>query len=886
MALFLLFAACDGAGSLAGDRDKLWQEVKESQTYKVSFVTNGGTPSPKEQNIAKGGKVTQPTVTRTSYTLEGWYKESTFAVKWNFETDVVNGNITLYARWNSVSVGQCTVKFVTNSGAPIPDLSVPAGGKVTAQTTTREGYTFAGWYLDSDCTDSYNMDSAVTKDFTLYAKWTINKYTITFNINGGTGSVSPDTQDYNTDITLPVGSGLSRTGYTFLCWNTSSEGTGDDKNAGASYTIIGSETLFAKWKAITYKVVYHKNDDNAEGEMADTVHTYDVPQNLTLNGYELSGFSFVEWTKNSNGTGDTFTNGKEVENLAAVQDAVVDLYAKWSNITYKVAFDTNGGGSVPEQTVAQGGTAIRPASNPTKSGYTFDDWYNADLTTKYDFSAPVMSGITIYAKWGYTVTFNSNGGSYVAPQLVYEGEQAIRPSPDPNWEGYTFVNWYTDTTFAATYQFSNPVYSHTSIVARWIPAYTVNYDANGAEGDMEPTIHTVGIAKELSANTFTRTGCTFAGWAESAAGSVVYADEENVTNLRTSAGASITLYAKWVCTVTFDADGGSLAPVSPITKDYGSTVAQPSAMTKTGYTFDKWYTDALRSVPAVFPITVRANIDLYAKWMPDIAGMVWIPAGTFTMGQTGVWGSEPEHTVTLTQGFYMGIYQVTQEQWTVVMGTNPSFHKSVADPGEIQEKRPVDSVTWYDVIVFCNKLSMAEGLRPAYSISGSTNPAEWGTMPTTWDDPLAETWDTVQMVEGTNGYRLPTEAQWEYACRAGTTTLWYTGDTEDAALQEAAWYNANANNKTHEVGKKTPNAWGLYDMHVNVYEWCWDCEEEYSSATQIDPVGAFSGFDYFRVLRGGYWWYTANFMRSASRRSDIPSYRHSGNGVRIARPGE
>jgi formylglycine-generating enzyme required for sulfatase activity len=122
-----------------------------------------------------------------------------------------------------------------------------------------------------------------------------------------------------------------------------------------------------------------------------------------------------------------------------------------------------------------------------------------------------------------------------------------------------------------------------------------------------------------------------------------------------------------------------------------------------------------------------------------------------------------------------------------------------------------------------------------------------------------------------NGYRLPTEAEWEYACRAGTTTAYYTGDAEDTALEAAAWYDANSGGTTHPVGKKTPNAWGLYDMHGNVYEWCWDWYGSYSSGAQTDPVGASSGSN--RVMRGGSWFYYAQDLRSACRDSDNPSER-------------
>jgi len=259
--------------------------------------------------------------------------------------------------------------------------------------------------------------------------------------------------------------------------------------------------------------------------------------------------------------------------------------------------------------------------------------------------------------------------------------------------------------------------------------------------------------------------------------------------------------------------------------------------------------------------------------------MVTIPAGTFMMGspttEPNRYGDETQHSVTLT-AFSMSKYQVTQEQYQAVTGNNPSnFETAVSGESGTPGKLPVERVSWYDALVFCNKLSIIEGLNPAYSISGKTNPADWGAVPTTPNS----TWNAVTIVAGSTGYRLPTEAQWEYACRAGTTTAYNTGDT---ISDNTGWYSSNSGSKTHEVGKKPANAWGLYDMHGNVWEWCWDWYGTYPSTSQTDPMGASS--ESLRVVRGGSWGKSAGYLRSALRDINYPSIGYNILGFRLVRP--
>jgi formylglycine-generating enzyme required for sulfatase activity len=214
---------------------------------------------------------------------------------------------------------------------------------------------------------------------------------------------------------------------------------------------------------------------------------------------------------------------------------------------------------------------------------------------------------------------------------------------------------------------------------------------------------------------------------------------------------------------------------------------------------------------------------------------VLLPAGEFLMGSDYYEADErPVHKVILSQPFYLGKYEVTQGQWLDVMGANPSHFKG--DP-----QRPVERVSWHMVQEFIRRLNAREGH---------------------------------------TAYRLPTEAEWEYAVRAGSTTQYSFGDDE-SQLQHYAWYAKNDRGTTHPVGQLKPNAWGLYDMHGNVWEWVEDWRGPYLTGTAIDPRGPLTGT--LKGYRGGGWGYGGTRCRSANRSYDAPSYVYGTHGFRLAR---
>ena len=262
--------------------------------------------------------------------------------------------------------------------------------------------------------------------------------------------------------------------------------------------------------------------------------------------------------------------------------------------------------------------------------------------------------------------------------------------------------------------------------------------------------------------------------------------------------------------------------------------------------------------------------------------MVLIPAGTFQMGSIqGTSSNRPVHEVTITKPFYMGEYEVTQAEYEKYCSyTGSSAPSSSYGDGD---NYPAYRVSWYDALVYCNKRSIAERLTPCYSINDSTNPDVWGTVPTSSDSE----WNAVECDWNANGYRLPTEAEWEYAARAGDNTvdsLTYSGTSDVNELGKYAWYESNSNSVTHEVGTKLPNAFGLYDMSGNVWEWCWNwITDSYDTEAEggSDPTGASAGSS--RVLRGGCCSsLTGNFPVSV-RSSYTSSKRYYDTGFRVVR---
>ncbi len=321
---------------------------------------------------------------------------------------------------------------------------------------------------------------------------------------------------------------------------------------------------------------------------------------------------------------------------------------------------------------------------------------------------------------------------------------------------------------------------------------------------------------------------------------------------------------------------GTSAPWSVLTN---LTIGETGATTidLTAGATDRFYRAVALPLPPPPPVTEPPD-----EAIPE---MLKIPAETFKMGsplsEKFRSGDETQHSVRIARDYFLGSTEVTHAHWTLVLewGTTNGYTDLPAgrngwNGGSIGN-HPVTEVSWFDAVKWCNALSEWTGLVPAYTLDGTVFRTGNG-------ERLKCNWDTT-------GYRIPTEAEWEHACRAGNATAYFTGQNTkgycepEPNLDLAGWYCGNSDGNTHPVAapEKQPNGFGLRDLHGNVLEWCWDWYGSYATSASVDPKGPSTGSQ--RASRGGSWSDAAQYCRSAFRSRGEPSVRSGNIGFRISR---
>ena len=415
---------------------------------------------------------------------------------------------------------------------------------------TRVGYTQVGWSTVDGGEKVYDFKDIYTKNeaLTLYPVWNTNKYTITFDTNGGS-EIAPITQDYGTEITAP--DNPTRKGYTFKGWDKEIPETMPAENI----------TVKAQWEINQYTITF---DTNGGSEIAPITQDYGTeitaPDNPTRKGYTFKGWD------------------KEIPETMPAENITVK--AQWEINQYTITFDTNGGSEIAPITQDYG-TEITAPDNPTRKGYTFKGWDKEIPETM------PAGNITVKAQWEinqYTITFDTNGGSEIAPITQDYGTEITAPD-NPTRKGYTFKGW--DKEIPETMPAEN-----ITVKAQWeINQYTITFDTNGGS-EIAPITQDYGTEITAPDNP-TRKGYTFKGW-----------DKEIP---ETMPAENITVKAQWEInqyTITFDTNGGS--EIAPITQDYGTEITAPDNPTRKGYTFKGWDKEIPETMPAE-NITITAR---------------------------------------------------------------------------------------------------------------------------------------------------------------------------------------------------------------------------------------------------------------------------------------
>ena len=684
----------DSKGTIPGEGTLVLKLYYSRNSYAVTFESGTG-DTVETQNIAYEGKVTKPSeLTKAGYQFTGWYLTGDPSRLWNFDNDVVTGITELRAGWSALTYN-VTLDGQSGAGGHENVQATYDSGMPTITLPARAGYQFAGYYDQTEGgTQYYNADGSSaktwdkTEDSTLYAHWTANSYQVTFDANGGEGSMNAEDFTYGEAKALTQNN-FTKTGYNFAGWATTANAGEAEHEDGKNVSNLtteqnGTVNLYAVWKPVVYMVIFNSNGADG-GNMEDQTFTYDTAASLRGNGYTRTGYHFLGWAKTA-GEQVTYTDGASVNNLTATADDRITLYAVWEANTYTVRFNANGG--TGDQMASQSFTydeAVKALSKNTytRDNYTFLGWArtNTATTQEYTDQQKVNNLVTtqggeliLYAVWrpdSFQVTLNPNGGKLngadqsVTATLRYGETCATLPTPTKY--GYDFVGWNSQEDgkgfSVGTNTSADRVAAYRTLYAQWrAKKITVSFDTNQGSGSSVPdSVNEITVtygSTYANLPTTGRVGYDFNGWYTEATGGTKVEKTNRVTR------EDHALYAHWTAkkyTVEFDQVGGTFPGGTTkmlIDQTYDDTYKLPEEPARTGYTFLGWYTN--RSGGTKVENTTRVTTAGY-----DVLCAHW-KANKYTVtfdAQGGTFPNDGSKTQTMNLE-YDRVYSVPQQNPT------------------------------------------------------------------------------------------------------------------------------------------------------------------------------------------------------------------------------
>ncbi len=605
-----------------GEKDfyALWEE----NTYPVVLNTNEGIINSGNVVSYKHGteKLLPSDVTRTGYTFEGWYENSSCigTAVTVIPDDAVEAK-TYWAKWREQVYD---IAFEPNEGT-INDEVIPTKytfsvGASLPANVTRNGYAFAGWY-DNAGFEGQSVALIRSSDYgnkTYYANWNRKTYTIAFNNNGGdiVDEVIPSSYMYEEEVTLP--SEVFKDGYEFLGWYDNPNFY-NDPISKIEKGDFGNKTFYAKWLVESYDVVFVTNGGKINsGNIAK--YTYGVPVNLPTD-VSCSGYTFAGWCSDEALTSD------RIDAISLGEMGIKTFYAKWTNNSYAITLNPNEGVIASDNVDSYVyGTAVELPTDIVRVGYTFNGWFAnpSYLGSQVQaISATDYGDKEFWAKWtvnDYKVTLNTNGGTITSGEIdsyIYGVGATLPTAKNFVKTGATFGGWYADEEFSSSLVVSIPVNEtgDKEFWAKWTDIdYTITYNVNeGQFAETPDATYTYG-GDTVVLPTPTRDGYEFGGWFTNS--SYIGSPVDYVLPVETG---NKEFWAKWNVnsySITYNVDGGTINNGKVTKFIYGTTVLLPVDVTKIGYTFDGWYTDAQFTDEPVLTIlsTDLGDKTFYAKF--------------------------------------------------------------------------------------------------------------------------------------------------------------------------------------------------------------------------------------------------------------------------------